>query len=305
MFNDSYYKTFFAAILFISIFFTNNKSVLAQALSDSERAALQAELQKLQAEADKLQKDLDNKVGERKGLEGDLSIINTKISQSKNKITQTSTQIKKISGDITQKEEKIQTLSGRINQNKDYISDSLAQIRKLDDIRAVIAFSKDENFSEVFKDFGDYRAIQEQLSENVTGLKTNKKFAEVEKEVLQDKKEETEALKQKQEQDKKEAEARSKEKKDLISATKQQEKDYQKVLDEKKKKVAEIKARLFSFAGGQTAAIPFATALQHAQLAEARTGTPAAFVLAILTQESALGANVGKCYLTNDSTGAV
>jgi hypothetical protein len=225
------------------------------------------------------------------------------INQSKNQIKQTSTQIKKISVDINVKEKKIQTLAENISQNKKYITDTLGAIRKLDDVRAVIAFSKDESFSEVFSDLGSYRAMQGVLSDKLDSLKTNKKVVEVEKEVLQDKKEETEALKQKQEQDKKQEEVRSKEKKDLITVTKQQEKDFQKVLDEKKKKVAEIKARLFSFAGGQTEAIPFATALLDAQLAEAQTGTPAAFTLAILMQESALGANVGKCYLTDTSTG--
>jgi membrane-bound lytic murein transglycosylase B len=299
-----YKKVFLIAVIFFTFFFSFSTNIFAQALTDAERAALQAELANLQAEADKLQKDLDNKVGERKGLESELSIINTKINQSKNKISQTTTQIKKIAVDINQKETKIKTLSQNIEKSKNYISESLREMRKLDDVRAVIAFSKDEDFSEVFKDFGDYRAIQERLSENVDGLKNNKKFVEVEKEVLQDKKEETEALKQKQEQDKKEEEVRSKQKKELISMTKQQEKDFQVVLAEKQKKVTEIKARLFSFAGGQTAAIPFATALQYAQLAETRTGTPAAFVLAILTQESALGANVGRCYLTDSATGA-
>lgn len=290
--------------LFLTIFSFNSPTIFAQALSDAERAALQAELANLQAEADKLQRDLDSTVGERKTMESELSIITTKINQSKNKIAQTSTQIKKISGDIKTKEKKIHTLGEKIEQNKEYIAQSLMAMRKLDDVRAVIAFSKDENFDEVFKDFGDYRAIQGQLAENVGGLRTNKKFIEVEKEVLLDKKDETEALKRKQEEDKKEEEVRSREKKELITLTKQQEKDFQKVIAEKQKKVAEIKARLFSFAGGQTAAIPFATALQHAELAQAQTGTPAAFTLAILTQESALGANVGKCYLTDTQTGA-
>lgn len=295
-------KSILVFLLLIS--FGISTAVFAQELSQAERAVLEAELKNLQAEADKLQKDLDNKVGERKTLEVELSTINTRISQSQNKIKQTATQIKKIAGDITVKEHKIKTLSERISKNKEYISTSLQDMRKLDDIRAVIAFSKDENFNDVFQDLGDYKAVQGRLSENLDGLKTNKKFIEVEKEVLLDKKDETEALKRKQEQDKKEEELRSREKKDLISVTKQQEKDYQKVLAEKQKKVTEIKARLFSFAGGQTAAIPFATALQHAELAQANTGTPAAFVLAILTQESALGANVGKCYLTDTTTGA-
>jgi membrane-bound lytic murein transglycosylase B len=291
-----FFVAIFSSLSFLSYSF-------AQVLSESERAALQAELAALQAEADKLQKDLDSTVGERKSMESELSIINTKINQSKNKIAQTSTQIKKISGDIKTKETKITTLAQKIEKNKEYISQSLIAMRKLDDVRAVIAFSKDENFDEVFKDFGDYRAIQGQLADNVDGLRTNKKFIEVEKEVLLDKKDETEALKRKQEEDKKEEEMRSREKKELITLTKQQEKDFQKVIAEKQKKVAEIKNRLFSFAGGQTAAIPFETALQHAQLAQTNTGTPAAFTLAILTQESALGANVGKCYLTDATTG--
>jgi len=233
-----------------------------------------------------------------------LKIINLKISDSKNKIKQTATTIKKLAGDITTKESKIKVLGTRIDTNKNYISQSLAQIRKLDDIRAVIAYSSEGTFADVFKDFGDYKAVQGRLAENMEGLKTNKKFVEVEKEVLLDKKDETEALKKKQEQDKREEESRSKEKKDLISITKQQEKDYEKVLAEKKKKATEIKTRLFSFAGGSTAAIPFGTAVQHANLAQSKTGVPSAFVLAILTQESALGANVGKCYLTNKDTGA-
>lgn len=296
-------RTLIFFLIFLILTFSCFIFVNSQALTPEERAALELQLKDLQAEADKLQKDLDGKVGERKGMEGELAIINNKISQSRNKISQTSTQIKKIAGDINVKEKHIQTLGERITKNKNYISSSLSKMRKLDDIRAVIAFSKDDNFAVVFQDFGDYRSVQGSLAENLNELKINKKFIEVEKEFLVDKKDETEALRKKQEIDKREEEARSREKKNLISLTKQQEKDYQKVLVEKQKKVLEIKARLFSFAGGQTAAIPFATALQHAQLAQSQTGVPAAFVLAILTQESALGANVGKCYLTDETTG--
>ncbi|MGB3921910.1 MAG: lytic murein transglycosylase, partial [Minisyncoccia bacterium] len=50
-------------------------------------------------------------------------------------------------------------------------------------------------------------------------------------------------------------------------------------------------------------AIPFGTALQYAEAASAKTGVRPAFILAILQQESNLGANVGSCVILNLSSG--
>jgi membrane-bound lytic murein transglycosylase B len=94
-----------------------------------------------------------------------------------------------------------------------------------------------------------------------------------------------------------------KQKEYLIKINKTNEKTYTQVLADQQAKAAEIRAKLFKLAGGSVA-IPFGTALQYAQSASAKTGVSPAFVLAILTQESALGANVGKCYLSDTTTGA-
>ena len=45
-------------------------------------------------------------------------------------------------------------------------------------------------------------------------------------------------------------------------------------------------------------------ALVYAQEAGKKTGVDPAFILAILQQESNLGANVGSCYLSDQVTGA-
>jgi len=50
--------------------------------------------------------------------------------------------------------------------------------------------------------------------------------------------------------------------------------------------------------------IEFGTALSYANDVNSKLGVDPAFLLAILTQESNLGANVGQCYLTNPDTGA-
>jgi membrane-bound lytic murein transglycosylase B len=61
-----------------------------------------------------------------------------------------------------------------------------------------------------------------------------------------------------------------------------------------------IKNALFRFAGGNTKAIPFDEALRYAEKASEKTGVRTAFILAILTQESNLGKNVGTCNRATD-----
>jgi hypothetical protein len=151
---------------------------------------LEAQLKQLEEESKKIQADLDNKKGERKGLENELSIINDKIRQSKNAISQTQTKIKKLTGDISVKESNIMTLSQKIQQDVKYVTATLNNMRKLDDVRAVIAFSSEGDFADLFKDFGDYKVIQGELSTRMDSLRTNKKFEEVEKDQLIDKKDE-------------------------------------------------------------------------------------------------------------------
>jgi membrane-bound lytic murein transglycosylase B len=298
--NKSLFKLFFLSLTFSFLSFSIS-SAQNLALGSDERASLEQELRQLEEESKRIQSELDNKKGERKGLEKELSLINSKISDSKNKIQKTTLTIKKIGGEIVDKEKKIVKLQGNIEQNREYIKNTIQDLRKLDDVRAVIALSSDQDFSELFRDIGDYKTIQNNLGVQLDSLKTNKKFVEVEKDVLKDKKDETEALKKKQELEKREEESRQQEKKTLITIKKTEEKDYEKVLEEKKKKVTQIKNRLFVLrdAGG----ITFDNAQRYAKEAGKSVGVRPALILAILKQESDLGKNEGRCYVTNFQNG--
>src|SRR3989338_2303858 len=93
-----------------------------------------------------------------------------------------------------------------------------------------------------------------------------------------------------------------KKKKSILTATKGQEKTYQQLIAEKKKQAAAIRAPLFGLR--DSGAIPFGTAYQYAKDASAGTGVRPALILAILTQESDLGQNVGSCYVASLETGS-
>lgn len=271
-------------------------------VSTEERAKLEAQLKDLEAESARIQSQLSSKKGERASLERDLSIISGKISASKNQIQKISVTITKLSGEIGDRENRIDSLNGKISQNREYIVNSLNELKKLDDVRAVVALSKNIPLSEVFIERGDYRAVQEGLVENVNSLKNNKKFVEVEKSVLEDKKDENEALKKQQEAEKRKVEVTKQEKNSLLTVTKGQEKEYASALAEKQKQIASIKTRLFVLR--DTGGITFDKAQTYAAAASKATGVRAALILAILKQESNLGSNVGRCYLSDSATGA-
>jgi membrane-bound lytic murein transglycosylase B len=85
----------------------------------------------------------------------------------------------------------------------------------------------------------------------------------------------------------------------LLKQTKGKESAYQNQLSDKQKEVAAIRNRLYQLLE-VSKQITFGQAVTIAQWASAQTGVRAAFLLAVLTQESNLGANVGTCNRAGD-----
>src|SRR6185437_2331630 len=77
----------------------------------------------------------------------------------------------------------------------------------------------------------------------------------------------------------------------LLAQTKGQESSYQKLIAANQQTAAQLRTALFQLTG--SAAIPFGTALDDANLAEQKTGIRPAFLLGIISEESNLGENVG------------
>lgn len=85
----------------------------------------------------------------------------------------------------------------------------------------------------------------------------------------------------------------------ILKTTKGKESAYQAQLTDKQKEVAAIKNRLYQLLEVDKQ-ITFGQAVSIAQWASSQTGVRAAFLLAVLTQESSLGKNVGTCNRAGD-----
>ena len=84
------------------------------------------------------------------------------------------------------------------------------------------------------------------------------------------------------------------------------EQEYQKQLEEKEEaegKAAEIRAKIYELIGVRKE-VTYEEALEIAKYAASLIGIRPALLLGVLSQESAIGRNVGQCYIKNTSTGA-
>ncbi len=204
--------------------------------------------------------------------------------------------------DITQKSQVIDQLSGKIDDTHASLAQLVRETNEMDAFSLPDVILSDKDISSFFADVDAYGSIKQSIQVALGYIKQSKQDTEVAKQTLDKQRlQEIDAkISIQDEQDK--IKTNEAEKARLLSLSKAQQKNYQGQIAQQKAKAAQIRAALFSLR--DTSAIPFGQALTYATQASSKTGVRPAFLLAILTQESNLGQNVGSCYLSDTSTGA-
>ncbi len=179
----------------------------------------------------------------------------------------------------------------------------LRNINDFDNENLVHLVLSDQDISSFFSDLESYASINTAIKVSVDEIRGIKTETEKEKQDLEKKQHAETTAKGNLEIAQKEVAKSEAEKKQLLNISKNKELEYQKLAQEKKIQADKIRSALFSLAG-ISQKIDFGTALKYANEVSEKEGVDEAFLLAILTQESNLGANVGQCYLTNPDTGA-
>jgi membrane-bound lytic murein transglycosylase B len=281
------------------VFFTNDIAS-AQIVTDAEeRAQLEAELAALQKEIAQKEAILKEQQGKTGTLKKDVSVLTAQIDAAKLKIKQKTLTINNLAKDITGKAKAINDLQSEIEREHASIAQLIKRTNEIDQKGTAYVMLSPDSITDFYKDLDDFYAVKQELYASVNKVKKIKSLTEDQKEQLQDKKAQEEDAKNAIDSQKKVVEKSEAEKKQLLQLSQDKEKEYQAVLAERQKRVTEIKNKLFSFAGGNKA-IPFAEAYEYAKTASGKTGVRTAFVLAILTQESNLGKNVGTCNRAGD-----
>jgi hypothetical protein len=264
------------------------------------RAELEAQLRALEAEIAGHKTNIATKQKEAAGLQRDVNILGSKINESQAKIKSQNLKINNLTGEIDDTVGTIKELSFKTEQQKKSLAQVIRKKNELDNYTFVeFAFSQ-KTLSDFFGDEESYVAVQSAIGENVRALTDTKNETEKVKLGLEEKKDEELTLRELQQIEKQKTERAQALKAQILKTTKGQEAQYKKVLADREKEAAKVRTALFALSDGSS--IQFGTLYNFAKRAGGATGVDPSFIMAILSQETNLGKNVGQCYL-KDSMG--
>ena len=298
----------------LPIYFHPLSSALAQTanpeLTPAQRKALEAELAEIEQEIAGQQQILDQKKQQGASISRDISILNAQIKQAQLKIQAHNLAIQQLGKDITVKVQVIDTLNTHISDEQASLAQIVRQTNQLDSYSLVEAMLSKKDLSNFLLDMDSFATLNQSLKDKINEIEGAKNESEQEKNSLDQKRNQeidTKINVQNEQAKIKQAETQ---KQSLLNINKNEQQSYQTVIANKQQEAAKIRNALFPLR--DVPAIKFGDALTYATVAQKATGVDPAFVLAIITQESNLGANVGACYLkdasgagTRISTGAV
>jgi hypothetical protein len=296
-------KKFVTVILIILLgaFFISIRGAFSQEMTAQERTRLETEYNALKKEIADLQTNLDALVSQKNTLKGDVSLLTAQIAKAEKEIKQRNITLTTLNSEINKKITNINFLEKKITNDKKLLANLLKKKNQNEVEPIFYLLLSSSDLSNLITDIDNIGSVNQGLQNLFAELSNAKAETQKEKEVLDDKKNKELDAKYEVELKKKAIAKDETDKKQLLSIAVKTESNYQQVLADRQRKAEAIRSALFDLrdAGG----ISFAKALEYANYAGGKTGVRPAMILAILSQESDLGKNIGSCYVSNLTTG--
>jgi len=267
-----------------------------------ERKLLEEELKKLEKQLSKIEEDISKTEKEKRTLQNQIYLLKKKIEKLDLQIQESNIMIRDISLQISDTEASINKTSLKIENSRQMLSAILRKIYEEDQKSLIEILLSEETLSGFFDNLMALESLNLKSQEILGQIKNLKSYLENQKMALDEEKADLERVLKIQLLQREESQAAKKEKDYFLKLTETQYQKYLKEKEETQKRAAEIRARIFELIGIPKAPT-FGEALELAKYVEKITGVRPAFLLAVLTQESNIGKNVGQCYLVNLETG--
>lgn len=294
-------------VLIIALWLPTGGMLLAQE-SDSglskteERAQLEAELKKLEAEIATYETNISKTQAEKKTLQNQIYILRNQINKLDAQIAQSNKLIEDLNYQIGDTEASIEQTYEHVEITKEQLRELIQRLYQEDQKPLLEVLFSGADLSDFFENVVALETLNVRNRELLEQYQNLSIILSEQKSDLQSEQEAEENFIRIQLLQKQESLNVSSQRERLLRETQGKEAEYQRLLEDRRKKAQEIRSRIFELVGVPQAPT-FGQALAIARNAEAATGVRAELLLAVLTQESNLGKNVGQCYLKNSTNG--
>lgn len=256
---------------------------------------LQKQMGQLEDQIVKYENSIVQKQKQARTLKRDIAVIDDEISEAKLKIKKTNLAIQMTELAIEDKQVQIESLEQKVTQQKDILAEYIRTVNYYDQDSLLEILLREENLSDLLNRIEGLEALQKKLHKSLDNIRTNKDLTREEQIKLETQEEEQVALRKLQESQKRSLQKKEQDKKYILTKTKGQEAQYQKLLSQTETKLKKVKSqiRLLQSKGKQVLTLD--EAIKLANNANKLTGVRSALILAILDQESDFNSFTGSC----------
>src|SRR3989338_6938015 len=277
-------------------------------LSGRVRAAVQDEIadrnqqiEELQKQIEEYQNQVDSARTKSSTLESEIARLNAEINQVQLEIRALNLSINKTTAEVRETEGQISDTEQQMAKHRNALAQYIKLAYENDQRTLTEILLNNDSISDFFNELNNISATQDNLQLTIKDIKDLKAALEEHQNQLEDKRNELEQTKRLQELEQSSLDSSKTKQGKLLKDTKGQESKYQELVKKSQKDIEALRAQIsYLVQNGVTAE----EAVKFAQLAAIRTGIRPAYLLAELEQESALGSNVGKCYIVDSASGA-
>lgn len=272
----------------------------AESSVQDEIDAKNRQIEEIQKQIDAYQNQMENARSQSQTLQNEINNLNAKIGQVQLEIRSLALSINKTGMEIDATQTKISDAEDKINTHKNALAQYIKIINENDQRTLTEILLKNKNLSDFFNDLNRLQTTQDNLKTAINDIKKLKNQLEQHQSDLEDKQMELENLKSLQEIENKSLSQNKNQKNKLLKDTKGQESKYQELVKKSQKDLQALKDQIgYLIQNGVSAE----EAIKYGQLAAIGAGIRPAFLIAELEIESKLGINVGKCYITDMTSG--
>lgn len=267
-----------------------------------ERELLENQLRALEEEIAAIEGDITRTQQEKKTLQNQISLLQSQIRKLDLQISQSNLLIGDLKVQIVDTGFSIEKTEEDVEAKKQQLSELLQRLYRENQRSMVEIVLAGPTLSDFFNNLAALQSLQDRNKELLESTIDLSLYLQGQKDKLETEKSEEEHFVRIQILQKQESQYLTSENQQLLQVTQGREAEYQKLLADRQQQAQEIRSRIFDLIGVPDAPT-FGEAVEIAEAISAQTGVKAAFLLAVLTQESNLGKNVGQCYVKDPATG--